>query len=604
MAELLIIPALAMLGLYSINSEKKEGYKNPNDLLNIQDSNYPLDLPINNPDSDTTITSRLSTINQYDGGPAYTDKFFDTEFRKPDKGGVKYQSLTGLQEADYFAQHNNTTPFFGSKSRDIHAHNNVNEGLLDNMVGSGSQIITKREITPMFEQKSDVSWANNMPNTSEFVRSRMAVSKSMNNVNPFPQQRVAPGIGLGGGTEGQGGFNSGLLAREQWIDRSVDELRAHNNPKASGLLQLGHEGPAGAYVKNQMIEIGRVEKNRQETTFELDELGVGPAMSYVKGNGVHGKVIDRFVNRPETDQPYTGIAGSTTEGMQMKDGEYMPTHRIQLGPEEMGPAYSNQKRTNVADFGLRSAYAYPTNREANRLAITAAFDDDYFGIIGQTIGSILAPITDVLKPNRKNNAVGTLRPYQNATSSVKSSYITNPHDITTTTNREMEREYRQNLWTVNASQYQKGDGYASTPVTASNTMRNQTIDSGRSNYIGGGSSSTKYGDQYDSVYETSNGIKDNIISKSGYSPSGNMSTFNANMNVFSDPQRQNMMMRSGQFMNAPKTFNQAVPDKELIGRQMGGDYLYDGMQLDRNTHDTMGDILKQNPYAIKSLSQI
>ena len=602
MAELLIIPALAMLGLYSINSEKKEGYKNASDLpnSNIPDSNYPNDYPINNPNQDTTITSRLSTINQYDGGPSYTDKFFDSEFHKPDKEGVKYQSLTGLQDADYFSQHNNTTPFFGSKSRDNHVQNNVNEGLLDNMVGSGSQTISKHEIAPLFDQKSDLSWANNMPNTSEFVRSRMAVSKSMNNVSPFPQQRVAPGIGLGAGTEGQGGFNSGLLAREQWIDRSVDELRAHNNPKASGLLQIGHEGPAGAYVKNQSTDIGRFEKNRPETAFKMDELGVGPAMSYVKGNGVHGEVIERYVNRQDTDQEYTGIAGSTSEGMALNDGEYMPTHRIQLGPEEMGPAYSNQKRTNDADFGLRATYAYPTNREANRLAISAAFEDDYFGIIGQTIGSILAPITDVLKPNRKNNAVGTLRPYQNATSSVKSSYITNPHDITTTTNREMEREYRQNLWTVNASQHQRGDGYATTSATASNTMRNQT----QSSYIGSGSSSTKHGDQQGSVYETTNGVKDNIISQSGYSPSGNMSIFNADVNVFSNPQRQNMMIQSGQFQNAPKSFNQYSPDKELIGRQMGGDFLYDGMQLDRNTGDTMGDILKQNPYAIKPLSQI
>jgi hypothetical protein len=377
MAELLLIPLIAGLGIYTINSQKKEGYKNPDDLpnTNMSDSNYPDDYPINNINSDTTITSRLSTINQYDGGPTYTDKYFygETEFNtqsfNKNPKDVQYQSLTGPQTAQYFANHNNGVPFFGSKSRDTHAKNNVNEGLLDNMVGQGSQIINKREIAPLFDQKSDLSWANGMPDSSEFMRSRVNASKSMNNVNPFAQERVAPGLGQGAGTEGVGGFNSGLFAREQWIDRSVDELRAYNNPKSSGHLQLGHEGPAGAYVKNQMTEIGRFEKNRPETVFEMNELGVGPAASNVKGDSVHGEIIERFVNRPETDNnsSYSGIAGSTTQSTMLNDGEYMPSHRQELGAEEMGPAYSSQKRTNQGDFGLRSTYAYPTNCDGGRL---------------------------------------------------------------------------------------------------------------------------------------------------------------------------------------------------------------------------------------------
>jgi hypothetical protein len=272
-----------------------------------------------------------------------------------------------------------------------------------------------------------------------------------------------------------------------------------------------------------------------------------------------------------------------------------------LGAEEMGPAYSSQKRTNQGDFGLRSTYAYPTNRESNRLSVVA-MEDDYFGIISQTIGSILAPITDVLKPNRKNNVVGTLRPYQNATSNVKSSYINNPHDVTPTTNREMEELYRQNLWTVNSSVLQSGAGYATNMPSGVNTMRNQTINDGRSNYIGGGSAANKYGDTHESFYQTTNGVKDGVISSSGYSPAGNMSIFNSDVNSFSDPRRQNMMMEMGQHQNAPKSFNQLAPSKELIGRQMGGDYLYEGIQMDRNTNDTMGEILKQNPYAIRSIT--
>jgi Family of unknown function (DUF5899) len=602
MAEILLIPGLALLGLYTINAQKKEqeGFELPN--TNTPDKNYPDQYPIQNPESDTTITSRLSTINQYDGGSVYTDKYFigETEFNNPALANKKtrFQSLTGPQTTDYFS-HNNMQPFFGSRPYDTHTSNNVNESLLDNMVGQGSQIITKRETAPLFDAKQNLGWANGMPNTAEFVRSRMNVSKSMNNVNPFPQQRVAPGIGLGAGTEGAGGFNSGLLGREQWIDKSVDELRNTTNPKASGLLQLGFEGPAGAYVKN-LGSIGSFEKNGPETTFELGlERSVG-ALSNVKGVGIHGEIVDRFVNRPETDMSYSGIAGPSSNGnngAQLMDGEYMPSNRIELGAEQLGPVSGANRfhLTNKGDFGLKSAIAYPNNRSTN-------YEEDYFGIVGQTIGSIMAPIMDVLKPNRKNNVVGTLRPYQNPNAKVVNGYIMNPHDRTPTTNREMEKLYAQNLYTVNAGQYQNSNGYI---VANQNPVHNQRdITTQRGNYIGGGSSSTKYGDTNSSHYETTTGVKEIGITQSGFTPGGNMSMFNGDVNVFSDPTRQNMMMNTGDFQNSGKIIGTFAPDTNIIGRSMGGNYLYDGISLDRNTPDTMSDILQKNPYALKPLSQI
>lgn len=604
MAELLIIPFLAVLGLYSINSQKKEKNEGFEELpnTNIPDENYPNNYPIQNINSDLSTTSRLSTINQYDGGSVYTDKYFngETEFNNPPLANktVKYQSLTGPQSTDYFS-HNNMQPFFGSKSHDVHIENNVNEGLLDNMIGSGSQVITKREIAPLFDAKTDISWKNNMPNTSEFVRSRINVSKSMNNVNPFPQEKVGPGIGLGAGNEGSGGFNSGLLNREQWIDKSVDELRTNTNPKASGLSQLGFEGPAGSYIKN-LGSIGKIEKNGQETTFELGiERSVG-ALSNVKGVGIHGEVIDRYVNRPETDMSYSGIAGPSSNGnnsSQMMDGEYMPSNKIQLGSEQIGPVSGSNRfhLTNNGDFGLKSVTAYPNNRTTN-------YEDDYFGIVSQTIGSIMSPILDVLKPNRKNNAIGTLRPYQNPNAKVVNGYLINPNDKTNTTNREMEKNYAQNLYTINATQHQNSNGYI---VANQNPIHNQRdITTQKSNYIGNGSNSTKYGNTNTSYYETTSGVKEIGITQSEFTPAGNMSTFNGDVNVFSDPRRQNMMMNTSEFQNGGKIIGTFAPDTSIIGRSMGGSYLYDGMSLDRNTPDTMSDILKQNPYALKPLSHI
>lgn len=601
MAELFVIPALAVLGLYTINAQppakKKEGFNNELPNTNIPDINYPIDYPIINDNSELSITGRLSNINRYDGGEAYTDKFFtQNTFSNPPPSNptTKYQSLTGPQDPAYFT-HNNMTPFFGSKSRDTHTNNNVNEGLLDNMTGQGSQTITKCEIAPLFDSKDGINWANGMPNTSEFVRSRMNTSQYISNVQPFAQERVAPGLGLGAGTEGVGGFNSGLMGREQWIDKSVDELRVNTNPKSSGLSQLGFEGAPASYVK-EMGALGTVEKNRPETTFELGmERSIG-ALSANKGNSIHGEVIDRFVNRPETDVSYAGIAGPTSSGTatQMMDGEYMPSHRKSLGALPVGGANGthNYHLANMGDFGLKATVAYPNNRSTN-------YNEDYFGAVVQTVGSIMSPIMDVLKPNRKNNVVGTLRPYQNPSAKVKNSYVLNTHDRTPTTNREMT-DQGQNLWIVNSSQYQNGSGYMTNRPNPTENQRDTTT---QFSYMGTASAKpeSRQPRNYEAEYNQShNGVRESTIKNSGYTPSGGISMFNSNVNGFNNNSSREMMNAEiGSFQNAPKSASALSPSIELIGRSMGGSYLYDKMGLDRNTNDTMGEILKQNPYAIQ-----
>jgi hypothetical protein len=279
------------------------------------------------------------------------------------------------------------------------------------------------------------------------------------------------------------------------------------------------------------------------------------------------------------------------------DGKYMPSNRIDLGAEQLGPVSGSDRYhlSNQGDFGLKSVIAYPNNRSTN-------YEDDYFGIVSQTVGSILSPIMDVLKPNRKNNAVGTLRPYQNPNSKVVNGYLFNPNDRTPTTNREMEKLYAQNLYMVNASQYQNSNGYM---VAAQTPIHNQRdITTARGEYIGGVSSNNKYGDMMGSHYETTNGIKEIGITGTGFTPGGNMSLFNADVNVFNDSKRQEMMMRTGEFQNGGKRI--VTPDMEIIGRSMGGSYLYDGISKDRFQDDgnNIGDILQKNPYALKPLSQI
>ena len=79
----------------------------------------------------------------------------------------------------------------------------------------------------------------------------MNESMKMSNVTLWEQQKVAPGLNLGygtqnkegfnsGGTQGSHGFNAGMMSRESWMPKSVDELRVETNPKNSFDLNGHH----------------------------------------------------------------------------------------------------------------------------------------------------------------------------------------------------------------------------------------------------------------------------------------------------------------------------------------------------------------------------
>jgi hypothetical protein len=76
---------------------------------------------------------------------------------------------------------------------------------------------------------------------------------------------VGPGLDKSDLTNGTGGFNSGMEARDKWLPYTVDQLRVATNPKLEYEL-TNHEGPAESTIKNVGL-LGRVEKQRPDTFF-------------------------------------------------------------------------------------------------------------------------------------------------------------------------------------------------------------------------------------------------------------------------------------------------------------------------------------------------
>lgn len=608
----LAIPLLALGSFYVINnqskkSSSKERFSNVNELpnTNIPNRNYPGEYPIVN--DETGLTSKLSTVNKYDSPYVYTDKYFNASVN-PNLGhmqgptlqgnvepntpatGSQYTSLTGEKVDGNYFQHNNMVPFFGGQMRNKHVDANSNESVLDSMSGAGSQIFNKKEQAPMFAPGESLQYAYGAPNNTDFFQSRVNVGMRMANVKPFAEEKVGPGLGLGYTTEGAGGFNSGMALREKWVDRDVDQMRVDNKPKASGFGLYGREGPA---ISNVTVRgnIGQVEKNRPDiSSYEMGPERLMTTTGVEKGQTLRAIPIDRFVNRPETAAEYAGGAGFAT-AQTYAPGEYMPSHNIQLGAVPIAPANAGGRQyANDGDYGIKSKMAYPNNRSANQ-------QDDYFGIVGSSLGTVVAPLLDILRPSRKENTIGTLRPYQNPGSKVGQSYMFNPADRPSATNREMSENSKFHL-NVNANQ--RGGAYEVTENQAVQNNRQSTGDFYYSGVAGAGDGRRETR-PYDAEYrQRNNDIKSSTID--GRMVPGNMSLMNGDINMRTTNMRDTYLTND---RSVAPTMPYQSPNVDNMGELHGNNtsLLNSKIQLDRNTPDILS-ALSGNPYAINTAKQI
>jgi len=608
-----VIPVFALSSLYLINNQssqkktKQENFRNKLPNTDIPNRNYPSELPVT---SETDQTSELSTVNKFDnGGGVYTDRFFN-----PNKGKevnlasginiqnapitksneeLQYYSLTGDRVDGTYFEHNNMVPFYGSKLYSQHTNSNVNESILDSYSGAGSQVIIKKEQAPLFAPHDSIQWAFGTPNQSEFIQSRINPSIRMANVNPFSEGTVAPGLGLGYTNEGSAGFNSGMLAREQWIDKTVDELRPGNKNRASGYSLLGYEGAANSVVKmnSTQEQMGVMEKHLPDQSFELGQDRYFTTTGVQKGELVRPEPVERYVSRPETTADYTGIAGGFMDSGYVP-GQYMDPKTQSLGEFPMLPANANGRYyANDGDYGIKSSISYPNNRSSNH-------QESYYGLVSGGMGAAIAPLLDILRPSRKQNVIGTLRPYQNPTTSVKESYIFNPADRPVTTIRETTEDAK---FHPNVNSNQIGGAYKVTDQQLTNTHRQETSD-----YYYAGNAAAGARTRQTSSYEAEYNQRNNNIKSStnvGYTPQGNISLMNGDVNVRQVNRDELLSNNRSVAGNMPYQ----SPDIANFGvLNNNSNQLYSTIQMERQNNDTndIKTMLKSNPFVVDYRSSL
>jgi hypothetical protein len=575
----LAIPLVALGSLYIVSNQSKtpkpanEGFL-PN--TNVPDVNYPA------VSQETEISSKLSTMNKYSGPSVYTDKYFNPYSKgslvkeSVNADNNQYKSLNGDNVDSAYFEHNNMMPFFGGKIRSK-IDPNSNEAIMDNYLGTGSQTFVKSEQAPLFAPNEKMHWANGAPNMNDFYQSRVNPSMRMANVKPFEEVKVGPGLGLGYGTEGAGGYNAGTAMRESWLPKGVDDLRTANKQKASEIMQLGHEGPAKSRITNVGI-LGAFQKNRPETAFEWGADRLFTTTGAAKGQTLHSIPVERHVVRPETTVDYNGVAQSM-HAQQAMPGEVLPSHRIELGPTQLGAANAvGRGFGNEGDYGIKSKQVYANNRSSN-------VQDDYFGAVGSSIGAVVAPLLEMMRPSRKENTTGNMRVYGDAKTAVSQSYLYNPNDAPAHTMRETT-ENSVNHWNVNRGQ--TNNGYASAKVEAVPQHRDTTTTS----YIGSGASKNPALRVYDAElgYQPSNLKAETIKGRFGNS---NTNLFNNSVNYQGKPKDLDMVNNREVMPKMPY-----VTAGSLGTYQQKGQNLDSNINMERNTPD-MYNVLQQNPYAIK-----
>ena len=574
----------------SNNSNNNNNNKNSNNKENFTNMGKPVNylpntniLPQNYPVSN--IKQVMDTVEEYQNPNAATDKYFDqnkyeqmvTQGKSVGQNPQQVYSLTGnyLDSAQF--KHNNMVPFNGGKVKGNTYNTNIAESVLDNMIGSGSQIIKKIEQAPLFKPEDNVQWAYGAPNQSDFLQSRVVPGMKNNNVKPFESEYVGPGLNKGYSSQGTGGFNSGMEARDKWVDYTVDQLRISTNPKLEYTLN-NLEGPASSAVKNVGL-IGRVEKQKPDTFFINSQDRWLTTTGAEKGETMRSEQELGVIRRPECASNYSGVAGNND-----RQAGYAPT------------SFENSKKTHLGALNVNHSSAMGrgpitdgdnhlkshTNYHNNRSTVKQA--DTLRSGFGGAIGAVIAPLFDMLRPSRKEEVCNNVRIYGEAGTAVPQSYVNNPNDTTGTTIKETTI-YSPEFYINN----QKEGIYVNNASPGELTQRDTT----NCSYVGtSGGQATAYGDMsYVAAYrQHNNEIKSAAIDNRPNQ--GGTQIFNQQMNVNCYKQDTN---RYDCRVNAPSAVVPSPPSVSNYGKQ-GTRQQYDESVNCARIQPDLLNAFRDNPY--------
>ena len=589
MAEIAI--PLAVLGAMYIISNKNENQKvkpanskiiesfNNNSLPNTKKPvvNYPVEK------NDDLLNQ--TNVQTYSGYKNTTDNLYQVSgYEKALANAMSekvenFESLTGNIINPNSFNHNNQQPFFGAKTTQ-----NIEkgyEGLLDTYTGMGSQQNQKQAQAPLFKPEANMTHVHGTPISTDFIqdRQRSVLTQKMNNVKPWRSIKVAPGLDKGYTSEGFGGFNAGMMERtKQNMPKTVDELRVSTNPKVTYGGQI-----LGAYAPKQQQSVAtqpKVSKNRPDTSFEHGESRWFTTTGIEKAQKARSSVILQPENRITTTREYFGNAADREGEGPYQPGHFRQSHKQQLKSENMGTAVKDGAwGNNDMNYGKKGFTAFTNSR-------TLTGETSNLGIAGSVVSALTAPLLDLLRPTRKQNVIGNMRPMGNV-QGVNGNHaepVWNPNDTPAPTIRE-QTENTKHMLMGGAKQ---NDGYMTTKPRPVAQERDTT-----SCYYGGNSSAqggTTKPRPYDADYNARLNPNKEIVSRVDRYNIGNQSlgSYAQNITTFSNTATNPSQLYP--------SMSKALPSMQTHGEISGKNTRERAIDCQRND-PAMVEAFNQNPYS-------
>jgi len=600
------IPFIALAGAYVISNQENKNNQNTHQAQNIrlknglkriekeeftnmgQPNNYlpntkipPQNYPI------TNVGELSDTVHKYENPNTATDKYFnqnyyETRVNNGDKVSNQIQeiySLTGNYLDSKEFKHNNMVPFTNGKLKGQIYQMNINETLLDNMNGVGSQSIQKIEQAPLFKPEKDINWTYGTPNLSDFYQSRVNPGMNNANVKPFVTENVGPGLGKGFSSKGSGGYNSGMEDRNAWLPKTVDELRVVTNPKLEYTYN-DLEGPAYAPVQNVGI-LGKTEKYRPDTFFIQNQDRWLTTTGQEKGQMLRPvEEISANTNRNMSTQSYSGVASN------LKTASYVPSviapsKKTECNTHDVshGRAIGKGDDLDRGESLLNSFTNYENSRSISRQP------DTFRSSFNQAIGAVVAPILDIFRPTRKEEYGDNLRIYGDIGSKVPQNYVMAKGDVPAVTIKDTTL--------FSPDTYIGNQSYSQQVLNNQTPISNQR-DTTNCGYIGSATSINNAAMSQENNKRQNNNDKLEKTQVS-YTPQGGTQIFNQQMNVSFpkiDSDRDNPRMWVPNFA----TVGQIPLGKEEIGNIKGKQtYKENDINVVRIEPNIL-DAFKSNPY--------
>ena len=571
------IPMAALGIMYILSNQKQdpepimEGFNNTLPNTRHKPNNYPIE----------DFKDVKHSVSKYSGKKTGVEEFYKNEnYSEARKNAMnssnEFTSLTGQQLNVGNLEHNNMVPFFGSNVSQQSIDKNSQR--LNLYTGTGQENIVKREQAPLFKPEKNMHHINGAPNVNNFIQSRMEsnISDKQNNTKPWEEIRVGPGLNKGFSSEGVGGFNSGMDAREKMLPKTVDQLRVNTNPKVSyGTQTLGAYVGKGFTKQTTKQHLGKIEKNRPDTYY------INTPDRWMTTTGASGeaqtnrsKIMLKATNNIQSE--HFGGSNQNKNGI-YQQGHYNETQKQHLdGPEKhLGVASASGKKI---ENGNKNTY----ENLVNNRSLTGG-KKEWGGAYGGYMNAIVAPILDIIRPTRKENVIGNMRPVGNPNNGswgVKNGTVWSPNDTPKTTIKEQFID--NDRWEMGFHNH--SGGYTTNPKRLTHQQRDTT----NCMYTPNGGVQTKV-QTYNAAYNAHLNPNKEVLLKQDFHNHGNEKLFNNNMNVTN--LRNRATNAPQMYANMPKI----APSQNTMGKVSGKYQREVNVNCRRNTND-MVQQFQNNPY--------